>query len=311
MSADAPDPGHAAWRPVSIMGVVNVTPDSFSDGGRFLDPEAAIEHGLRLVAEGADVLDIGGESTRPGAEAVPLEEELARVIPVIEGLRSRTAAPLSIDTMKSTVALEAARAGATIVNDVSGGLKDPEMIPAVASLRESGGLDVHLCLMHLQGDPKTMQRDPHYRDVTREIRRHLEGRAKAALDAGIPKNRIVLDPGVGFGKRLPHNLALLAQLADLRAIGYPILLGASRKSFIGHITGAESPGDWLAKEREDVPSDRLGGTAAAVALAAAQGSTDIVRVHDVAIMREAVLVARAIAEAGSPPGTGVQQRIQP
>lgn len=308
MSADVSDPGHAAWRPVSIMGVVNVTPDSFSDGGRFLDPEAAIEHGLRLVAEGADVLDIGGESTRPGAEAVPLEAELARVIPVIEGLRARTAAPLSIDTMKSKVAVQAARAGATIVNDVSGGMKDPEMIPTVASLRDTEGLDLHICLMHLQGDPKTMQRDPRYLDVTHEIRDHLEGRAKAAMGAGIPKNRIVLDPGVGFGKRLPHNLALLAQLADLRVLGYPLLLGASRKSFIGHITGAESPEDWLAKERRDVPSDRLGGTAAAVALAAAQGSADIVRVHDVAVMREAVLVARAIAGARQDPSAGEFER---
>ncbi len=299
-SADAPDAirsDHAAWRPVSLMGVVNVTPDSFSDGGRFRDPEAAVAHGLRLVAEGADVLDIGGESTRPGADPVPLEEELARVIPVIEGLSAATKAPLSIDTMKSEVAIQAARAGATIVNDVSGGLKDPRMIPAVAELRHSQGLDLHLCLMHLQGDPKTMQRDPHYDDPVREIGAHLSGRAQAALDAGIPKSRIVLDPGVGFGKRLPHNLSLLAGLRDLRALGYPILLGASRKSFIGHITGAEAPTDWLAQERKDMPSERLGGTAAAIALAAAHGGADIVRVHDVAIMREAVLVARAISGA--------------
>jgi len=294
-SADAVDPGHASWRPVSIMGVVNVTPDSFSDGGRYRDPEAAIAHGLRLVAEGADVLDIGGESTRPGAEPVSLEEELARVMPVFEGLRSRTAAPLSIDTMKSEVARRAAHAGATIVNDVSGGLKDPQMISTVAEIRESHGLDLHLCLMHLQGDPKTMQRDPRYRDPVGEITAHLAGRAEAALGAGLPRNRIVLDPGVGFGKRLPDNLALLARLPSLRALGYPVLLGASRKSFIGHITGAEAPKDWLAKERKDAPSDRLGGTAAAVAMAVAQGGVDIVRVHDVAIMREAALVARAIA----------------
>lgn len=296
-----PTPGRSihSSAPVSIMGVLNVTPDSFSDGGRYQDAAVAVERGLELVAEGAHVLDIGGESTRPGAAPVPEDEELRRVLPVIEGLAAATKAPLSIDTMKSEVARRAVEAGATIVNDVSGGLADPTMLPTVAALRAAGH-DLHVVLMHRQGDPTTMQVDPSYADdPVVEIRTHLAARAASALGAGIPQDRITLDPGIGFGKRLDHNLALLARLPELRSLGYPLLLGASRKSFIGHITGAEQQHDFLAQERRDVPSERLGGTAAALALAVADGGADVVRVHDVAIMREAVLVAGAIAGARS------------
>ncbi|MFT5733177.1 MAG: dihydropteroate synthase [Planctomycetota bacterium] len=284
------------------MGVLNVTPDSFSDGGRFYAgdmrpdqvPEAALRRAKELIAEGADVLDIGGESTRPGADPVSEEEELGRVVPVIRAIASETRAPISIDTMKAGVAEAAVAAGATIVNDVSAGLADPRMLGAVANLRRGAEApDVHIVLMHRQGDPKTMQVNPTYRDPVQEVAEHLLERAKAAEAAGIPHNRIALDPGIGFGKRLPHNLALLGRVGELRKLGYPILVGASRKSFIGHITGAEDPHDWLAEERRDTPSDRIGGTAAAVVFAAQQG-VEILRVHDVAVMREAVLVARAI-----------------
>ena len=291
-------PGGAAVRP-SIMAVLNVTPDSFSDGGKYLAEDAAVARAKELIAEGADVLDIGGESTRPGADPVSEEEELRRVVPVIRAIAATTRAPLSIDTMKSGVARAAVQAGARIVNDVSAGLADPRMLPTVAELRsESQGFDVHVVLMHRQGSPKTMQVAPTYGDPVEDVKEHLRERVEAALAAGIPRERIALDPGVGFGKRLPHNLELLRRLGELRALGYPLLVGASRKSFIGHITGAEDERDWLAEERLDTPSDRIGGTAAAVVFAAQQGA-EILRVHDVAVMREAVLVTRAIM-AGCP-----------
>ena len=278
----------------SFMAVLNVTPDSFSDGGKYLDPERAVRRAKELIAQGADVLDVGGESTRPGADPVPEEEELRRVVPVIRAISAVTQAPISIDTMKSSVARAAVEAGARIVNDVSAGLADPRMLGTVAELRAgSAAVDVHVVLMHRQGDPKTMQVAPTYDDPVEEVKQHLLGRAEAAMAAGIPRDRIALDPGVGFGKRLPHNLALLKRLGELRSLGYPVLVGASRKSFIGHITGAEDERDWLAQERRDTPSDRVGGTAAAVVVAAQQG-VEILRVHDVAVMREAVLVARAI-----------------
>lgn len=276
------------------MGVLNVTPDSFSDGGKYVEPAAALARARKLIEEGADVLDIGGESTRPGADPVSEDEELRRVIPVIAALSVETRALISIDTMKASVAEAAVQAGARIVNDVSAGLADPRMLQAVADLRAGAGApDVHVVLMHRQGDPKTMQVNPTYSDPVEEVSVHLKERAAAAEAVGIPSNRIVLDPGVGFGKKLPHNLALLARLGEIRALGYPVLLGASRKSFIGHITGAEDPTDWLAQERRDHPSERIGGTAAAVVFGVQQGA-DIFRVHDVAVMREAVLVARAI-----------------
>ncbi|QDV06300.1 Dihydropteroate synthase [Planctomycetes bacterium Poly30] len=277
------------------MGILNVTPDSFSDGGKYLEPAAAVARAKALIAEGADVLDIGGESTRPGADPVAEDEELRRVVPVIRAIANETRAVISIDTMKAGVAEAAVEAGARIVNDVSAGLADPRMLQAVADLRRGPrARDVHIVLMHRQGDPRTMQVDPRYSDPVAEVAGHLKARADAALAVGIPANRIALDPGIGFGKRLPHNLALLGRLGELRELGYPILLGASRKSFIGHITGAEDPGDWLAAERLDTPSDRIGGTAAAIVLGVQQG-VEILRIHDVSVMREAVLVARAIA----------------
>lgn len=287
---------HDGRRPASLMGVVNVTPDSFSDGGRYLDPERAVEHGLALVEEGADVLDIGGESTRPGAAPVDAEEELRRILPVIEGLRARCDTPVSVDTTKAAVARAAVAAGATVVNDVSGGLADPEMLPTVAALRD--GVDLFLVLMHRQGTPDAMQQAPAYGDPLEEVRACLEERLLAAEAAGIPRDRLVVDPGIGFGKRLDHNLALLRGLPRLRALGAPLLLGVSRKSFIGHITGAERQAEWRSARAMD--RDRVGGTAAAIALAVAGGGVDVLRVHDVAVMREAALVAAAIARA---PGT--------
>lgn len=308
MSADAPDPqgpprpwphdpevGFApGGRPPSIMGVVNVTPDSFSDGGRFLDPRRAIEHGLQLAEEGAHVLDIGGESTRPGAEPVAAEEELRRILPVIEGLASQCPLPLSVDTTKAAVARRAVEAGARIVNDISGGLADPGMIPAVAELREEH--DLFLVLMHRQGAPQTMQSSPTYRDALAEVRACLGERLEVAVRAGIPADRLALDPGIGFGKRLEHNLQLLRGLGELRTLGAPLLLGVSRKSFIGHITGEERAADWKDASGRRAPAlrERIGGTAAAIALAVSTGNVDILRVHDVAIMREAALVAAAI-----------------
>lgn len=294
-----PDRGfEAGSRPPSMMGVVNVTPDSFSDGGLFIEPARAIEHGLQLVAEGADVLDVGGESTRPGAPPVSAEEELRRILPVIAGLAEQTNAPISVDTTKADVARRAVDAGASIVNDISGGLEDPQMIPTVAQLR--GDRDVFLVLMHRQGAPQVMQSAPTYGDALTEVCDCLASRLSAATAAGIPADRIALDPGIGFGKRLEHNLQLLRGLPRLRSLGAPLLLGVSRKSFIGHITGVERPTDWEAAAAGGAPIDRrrLGGTAASISLAVASGSADILRVHDVAIMREAALVAAAISARG-------------
>lgn len=278
--------------PPRVMGVINTTPDSFSDGGLFLDPARAIEHGLELASEGASILDVGGMSTRPGAAPVDPAVELDRVLPVIEGLAGRTPATLSIDTTRASVAEAALDAGATIVNDVSAATEDPAMLGLVAN--RAGAT---LVLMHRQGDPVTMQVAPRYDDAVADVAAYLEARVEAAAAAGVDPARIVLDPGIGFGKRLEDNLALLARLGELRSLGRPILLGVSRKSFIGHVTGAQHERDHLARERQDLPSDRIGGTAAAIALAAAEGSADIYRVHDVRVMVEALAVARAIAGA--------------
>lgn len=267
-----------------IMGVVNVTPDSFSDGGRHADPERAIAHGLALLAEGADLLDVGGESTRPGAAGVDPAVELARVVPVIAGLRARCSAPISVDTQKAEVARAALSAGATIVNDVSAGRHDPQMLPLVAS---SGAAAV---LMHMQGTPQDMQRAPHYEsDVVTEVLAFLRERAAAALEAGVAPERIVIDPGIGFGKRLEHNLALLKRTRELGSLGLPVLVGPSRKSFIAEVNRRMQ-----APRAEDRPDERLGGTAAAVALAVLGGAA-IVRVHDVRVMAEAARVAFASA----------------
>ncbi len=258
-----------------LMGVVNVTPDSFSDGGSFLDPAHAIEHGLRLVEEGAAILDIGGESTRPGAETVSEETELARVMPVIKALASQTAAAISIDTRKPAVARAAIGAGASIWNDVSA------LSYSDNSLFVAASLDCRVVLMHSQGDPKTMQDDPHYGNVVEEVFAGLSRRIADCEAAGIARSRLIADPGIGFGKTLDHNLALLAHLDRFAGLGVPVLLGASRKRFIASL------------DRQGPAGGRLGGSIAA-ALAAAAGGVSIVRVHDVAATRQALAVSAAI-----------------
>ncbi|MGN6167331.1 MAG: dihydropteroate synthase [Solirubrobacteraceae bacterium] len=257
-----------------VMGVVNVTPDSFSDGGHYLDPEAAVAHGLRHEAEGAAILDVGGESTRPGALPVRLDEELRRVLPVLEGLATACAsAKLSVDTSKADVAARALAAGATFVNDVTALRADPGMASVVAA----GGIDC--CLMHMLGDPRTMQADPCYKDVVDDIKAFLEERLRFAVGEGIAEERIVLDPGIGFGKTVAHNLELLRRIDELVALGRPVLIGSSRKSFIGGLTGREV-------------DERLAGTIATNVLAYAGGAR-IFRVHDVAPVRDALTVAAA------------------
>lgn len=263
-----------------IMGIVNVTPDSFSDGGAFFDAEAAIAHGLRLAEEGADILDIGGESTRPGADPVDLDEELRRVLPVIEGLAGRTDAVLSIDTRKAAVMTAALDAGAEIINDVSALRHDPDALATAAATQAP------IVLMHARGAPKTMQDDPRYEDVVGEVAAFFEARIAACAEAGIPRARLILDPGVGFGKRLEHNLALIRATPRFRALGCPVLVGASRKSFIGMLE--ETVGAPVSKADR-----RLGGSIAA-ALAGAAAGAAILRVHDVAETRQALLVAGAI-----------------
>jgi dihydropteroate synthase len=256
-----------------LMGVVNVTPDSFSDGGLFLDPERAIEHGRALIADGADVLDIGGESTRPGAAAVGAEEELARVEPVLVELRDADV-PLSIDTSKLPVAAAAIEAGATVVNDVTALRRDVGM----AALCGERGVDV--VLMHMLGDPRTMQENPTYEDVVDEVKAFLAERIEFAIGEGIAEKRIWIDPGIGFGKTVEHNLELLRRLGELAKMGRPIVIGPSRKSFIGKITGAPV-------------EDRVGGTLASCAIGYANGAS-MVRVHDVAEIGEGMRVAAAI-----------------
>lgn len=256
-----------------LMGVVNVTPDSFSDGGLYLDPEAAIAHGRELAEAGAKVLDVGGESTRPGAEPVSAEEELARVVPVINGLEGNGSL-VSVDTSKATVAAAALDAGAEIVNDVTALRGDPEM----AALCAERGVGV--VLMHMLGEPRTMQEDPRYEDVVTEVKAFLAERLEAAVAAGIDEDRVWLDPGIGFGKTGAHNMELLRRLGELRELGRPLVVGTSRKSFIGRVDG--SPAD-----------QRLGGTIASSVLAAAEGA-DVLRVHDVAEVRQALTVAAAI-----------------
>lgn len=263
-----------------VMGIVNVTPDSFSDGGRFATTALAVEHGLRLIEEGADILDIGGESTRPGSEPVPLEEELARVIPVIERLAAATPVPLSVDTCKAGVALRAVAAGASIINDVTALQGDPAMAAAAAA---SGA---GVVLMHMLGTPRTMQSEPRYGDVVAEIREFLAGRMRAAEAAGIEPGRLVLDPGIGFGKTLEHNVEILRRLGELLALGRPLLVGPSRKAFIGRLLGGLPAGE------------RMEGTAAAVT-AAILGGARLVRVHDVRAMARVARVADALAGAGA------------
>jgi dihydropteroate synthase len=260
-----------------LMGVVNVTPDSFSDGGAFEDPAAAIAHGRRLADEGAGILDIGGESTRPGAEPVPVEEELRRVIPVVEGL---TGARISIDTMKLAVAKAAVEAGASYVNDVTAFRNDPDLAGFVADR----GLDC--CLMHMLGEPRTMQADPRYDDVVDDVKAFLLARMEFAVGAGVREERIQLDPGIGFGKTLAHNLELLRRLDELTDLGRPLVIGTSRKSFLGKLTG------------RDV-TERVPGTIATCVLALERGAT-VFRVHDVAEVADALKVAAATLAASWP-----------
>lgn len=246
-----------------VMGVVNVTPDSFSDGGAFLAPDAALAQARRLIAEGADILDVGGESTRPGAEPVPEAEELRRVVPLIRAIRAESPVPISIDTMKPAVARAACAAGATIWNDVTALAWSPESAAVAAELA------CEVVLMHMQGEPRTMQADPAYLDVAAEVRDHLAARAERAMAAGVARERIWLDPGIGFGKRPEHNLALLARLDTLVALGFPVLLGVSRKRFIRAVARAA-----------EAPRERIGGSLAGALVGAAAGCA-AVRVHDV------------------------------
>ena len=258
-----------------VMGILNVTPDSFSDGGLFLDPNAAIARALAMEKDGADLIDLGGESTRPGSQGIPAEEELRRVLPVLDGLRGKLKIPISIDTAKSQVAEAAAIAGAEILNDVTGLRADPRMAD-VARRRK-----LPLILMHMRGEPRTMQKQPFARDVVRDVTAGLRRAVAVARRAGVPKSQIVLDPGIGFGKSWPQNFELLERLPELAKLGFPLLLGTSRKSFIGKILGG------AAKE------ERAWGTAATVT-ASILGGAHIVRVHDVAEMVQVARVADAV-----------------
>ena len=257
-----------------IMGILNVTPDSFSDGGRYLDAAAAIEHGLALAAQGAAIIDVGGESTRPGSSAIGVQAELERVVPVIEGLAAAgPAAAISIDTSKLEVARAALDAGASFVNDVTAFRGAPAMAELVAAR------GAECCLVHMQGEPATMQRSPHYEDVVGEVGSFLRERVDFALEAGIARERILVDPGIGFGKTVAHNLELLDRLDELAALGQPVLIGTSRKSFLGALAGGG--------ER-----DRLAGTIATNVIALLRGAS-VFRVHDVAAVRDALEVAAA------------------
>jgi dihydropteroate synthase len=262
-----------------IMGVVNVTPDSFSDGGQFFEPEAAVAHARELVAAGADILDVGGESTRPGAVEVPLQEELDRVLPVIKAV-SGLGVPVSVDTRKAAVMRAAVAAGAWLVNDVSALEHDPEALATVAEL------GVPVCLMHMQGTPATMQANPAYTDVVGEVRDYLAQRADACQAAGIRRDAIVLDPGIGFGKTVAHNLALLHHLDAFTGLGYPVLVGTSRKSLVGKVLDREV-------------GERAYGDAAVVAWSVSHGA-GLVRVHDVGPMRDVVRMTEALASGRVP-----------
>jgi dihydropteroate synthase len=270
--------------PYAIMGVVNVTPDSFSDGGAFEDPVAAVAHARRLAGEGAAIVDVGGESTRPGADPVPAAEELERVLPVVDGIAGLgLPVEISIDTMKAPVAAAALEAGAAYVNDVSAFRYDPDLAGLVADR----GVDC--CLMHMLGEPRTMQRDPRYDDVVSDVKAFLEERMAAAVAAGVREERIQLDPGIGFGKTVAHNLELLRRLEELAALGRPLVVGTSRKTFLGRITG------------RDV-TERVHGTTATCVLALERGAR-VFRVHDVAAVADALAVAAATLARGPWPAT--------
>ena len=264
-------------RPI-VMGILNVTLDSFHDGGRHAEPAAALEAAERMAAEGADIIDVGGCSTRPGSEAVSEEEELRRVGPVLEALRGRVEVPISIDTFSETVARRALALGAEIINDVTGLRGSPGMASLAAESEAA------VVIMHMLGSPRDMQHEPIYEDVVQEISDFFRERIAAAREAGVRPDRIILDPGIGFGKRLEHNLEILRRVGDFRALGHPVMIGPSRKSFLGEITGASA-------------EDRLPATAAAVSLAVAAGA-DILRVHDVAEMRHVADVAHRVRGRG-------------
>jgi dihydropteroate synthase len=257
-----------------LMGIVNVTPDSFSDGGQFLDPQAAVAHALQLVDDGAEILDVGGESTRPGATPVSLEDELARVIPVVRELATRTATRISIDTTKAEVARQALEVGAAIVNDISGLTFDPRM-PDVCRDAEAG-----VICMHIQGTPRTMQDNPVYADVVEDIRKYFADRLDALGAAGIPRERVVLDPGIGFGKTAEHNIQILSSIFRFRELGRPVLIGHSRKRFLKKVLG---------RDVEERHAGTLG-----ISLALAAQHCDILRVHDVRATRDALLAYRAV-----------------
>ena len=279
---EAPRPslaGLALDRP-RIMGIVNVTPDSFSDGGQYFTGRAAIDHALRLEEEGADIIDIGGESTRPGSAPVSIEEELKRILPILEGLSGRTRARISIDTRKAEVMRRVAASGAHILNDVSGLTHDPR------SLRVAAETGLPVIVMHALGDPATMQDDPRYDDALLDVYDWLAGRVAACEAAGLPRQRLVVDPGIGFGKTLKHNLELIAGIGLFHSLGVPVLVGASRKRFLGTLTGVVDP------------AERVIGSVAAALAAVAQG-VQILRVHDVAATRQALDVWEA-ARAGAP-----------
>lgn len=256
-----------------IMGVLNRTPDSFSDGGRFAGFDAALSQARKMLLEGADIIDVGGESTRPGAAEVGVDEELSRVIPLIERLAGELGALISVDTSKPEVMRAAVAAGAAMINDVYA-LRRPDALQAAAATGTA------ICLMHMQGEPRTMQKDPHYGDVIEEVKEFLEYRAQTALDAGVARDRIVLDPGFGFGKNLEHNLTLLRRLPEIAALGYPLLVGLSRKSMIGALLGGKPV------------EERVQGSVAAAVIAVQNGAA-IVRVHDVAPTVEALKIAVA------------------
>ena len=263
-----------------VMGIVNVTPDSFSDGGRLGSVAAAVDHAMALVAQGADILDIGGESTRPGAEPVDQAQEIERVAPVIQGVRALWAGPISIDTAKPAVARAAVAAGATIWNDITG------LSGADDSLATAADLGCTVCLMHMQGEPRTMQADPRYDDVVAEVFGWLAARAEAAMAAGVAREAIWLDPGIGFGKTAAHNLALTAHLGELAALGFPVMYGASRKRMIQAVNPTA-----------DDPMDRIGGSLA-LALEAARRGAAVIRVHDVRQTMQALRLQAAVAAAG-------------
>jgi dihydropteroate synthase len=277
-------------RVAQVMGVVNVTPDSFSDGGRYLDPDAAVAHGLDLVGEGAAILDVGGESTRPGAEPVAQEEELRRVVPVVRALAD--AAPdtiVSVDTSKAEVARQAVEAGAAVVNDVSALRADPGLVDVVA---ESG---VGCCLMHMLGEPRTMQDDPRYDDVVSEVKGFLEQRLEYAVGRGVDEQRVWLDPGIGFGKTAQHNLELLARLDELVALGRPVVVGTSRKTFLGRLAGTRDGRGRQGTGGRDT-GERLPGTIATNVMAFERGAA-VFRVHDVAAVVDALAVTGATVAA--------------